>query len=305
MTQIIEIWQPGSGIGIDFANYVITNTGVLTFQGSTGDITLSEGTGISISGTTINVTVDNTYIILNGSGKVTINLTENYSWSGTHTFTSSANLPVFNYGAEMQGVFNSAIGFIGNASILSGGFGNTGIVGLLGSGAYNASDIDFFIQDGTTNTPVLDFIFYDVNNSTTSIIAQLDYKGNFNATGIVTQNDQPLGVIVASTYDPSGNSVSSGASLLSFTASAGHLYVVAVQGVWNPGVDWQWQVTSSDGVAGQSLTISSATFASGDLNAFFTCSITTSTSGGTITVSPYAGTSSGTIWFSASIIQVY
>ena len=305
MTQIIEIWQAGSGIGIDFANYVISNSGVLSFQGSTGDITLTEGTGISISGTTINVTIDNTYIILNSTGNVTINLTENYTWSGTHTFTGSGNIPVFEFGAEMKGTFQSAIGFTGHASLLTNGFGATGIMGLLGSGHYNDSDIDFFIQDSSTNTPVLDFVFYDVNGGTYSLLAQLNYNGNFNAAGIITQNNQPLGVIVASTYDPNGNSVSSGASLLSFSASAGHLYVVAVQGVWNPGVDWQWQVTSSDGVAGQALTLLSASFASGDLDAFFTCTITTSTSGGTITVSPYAGTSSGTIWFSASIIQVY
>ena len=98
---------------------------------------LQRKVNISILAGNDNITlslIDNTYIILNSTGNVTINLTENYTWSGTHTFTGSGNIPVFEFGAEMKGTFQSAIGFAGHASLLSNGFGAPGIMGLLGRG---------------------------------------------------------------------------------------------------------------------------------------------------------------------------
>ena len=76
-----------AGTGVSISGLTITNAGVLSFQGSTGDIALTAGTGVSISGLTIDVLIDNTYIILSGSN-LTVNLTENYNWTGAHSWTN-------------------------------------------------------------------------------------------------------------------------------------------------------------------------------------------------------------------------
>ncbi len=57
-SNIVYSVTPGTGIGITRGQHpTITNTGVTSLQGQTGDVTLTAGSGISISGTTITNTV--------------------------------------------------------------------------------------------------------------------------------------------------------------------------------------------------------------------------------------------------------
>lgn len=53
MSYMVNPLQAGTGLSIDWTTFQLHNTGVLSFQGSNGDITLVEGAGVSISGLTI------------------------------------------------------------------------------------------------------------------------------------------------------------------------------------------------------------------------------------------------------------
>lgn len=125
--------QISIGGGLSVAGGQLTNTGVLSVQGTTGNVNLTAGGGISINGTTISnsgiVSVASsspTIVVTNdGSGNITL------SGSGAGTVSSpggtTGSLPVF---TGAQTIADSVVSQSGTTITVSGGLNVTGSVGL-------------------------------------------------------------------------------------------------------------------------------------------------------------------------------
>jgi hypothetical protein len=129
------------GAGLGASGQQLTNTGVLTVQGQTGDVSFAAGTGITLNGTT--VTNDGVISILPGSPNITVSddgngsITIGLSGAGSGTVTSSGGaagtIPLF---TGSQNIENSIITQSGLAVTIAGSLnlGNALTVGNGGTG---------------------------------------------------------------------------------------------------------------------------------------------------------------------------
>ena len=196
----------GSGINASAETGAITvaNTGVLSFQSLTGDIALTAGSGVSISSLTINVIVDNTYILINDSNNITINLAQNYAWTGIHTFTAESVF-IHPTGTTMPtipaGTF--ALTGISNESIL----------------AFNTSTVTFYFDNFGTLKPLLSLVAtQDTANgehySMINLASSTFFGGNFFTTLTTTATSWTILTQMGMIYESGATSgISNGTNL--------------------------------------------------------------------------------------------
>ena len=157
-----------AGQGISVSGYTVTNTGVLSLQGSTGALSLTAGTGIGISSLTITNTgvtslVAGTNVSLSAAtGAVTVSVVNAPTFSGIVTMEGGATFP---------GVASSNTATVENSPTID----------LLGSYWNGTASIPYgsrlyWVQSATTPAGRLSFNLN--NNGTITEVFAIDQAGN-------------------------------------------------------------------------------------------------------------------------------
>ena len=176
MTILTNPFRAGSGIDINYNTGTIANSGVLSVDSNTGNLSLSAGTGISISGLTItNTGVDSlvagTGISLSGStGSVTVTNSGVTSFQGdTGSISLSAGT-----GISISGL---TISNAGVTSLQS----ETGALSLTAGTGISISGLTI------TNTGITSLTAGNgISVSGSTIAMSGSYSGNFTASGLGT-----------------------------------------------------------------------------------------------------------------------
>ena len=176
MTILVNPFRAGSGIDINYNTGTIANSGVLSVDSNTGNLTLSAGTGISISGLTItNTGVDSlvagTGISLSATtGSVTVTNSGVTSFQGdTGSISLSAGT-----GISISGL---TISNAGVTSLQS----ETGALSLTAGTGISISGLTI------TNTGITSLTAGNgISVSGSTIAMSGSYSGNFTASGIGT-----------------------------------------------------------------------------------------------------------------------
>lgn len=177
MTILYNPFRAGSGIDINYNTGVIDNTGVLSLDSDTGNLSLSAGTGISISGLTItNTGVDSlvagTGISISGStGSVTVTnagVTSLQGDTGALSLSAGTGISISGLTISNSGV-TSFQGDTGSITLTAGtGISISGLdIGINFSGSYTWSGVQTFTNNITipVNSSTEGTIIYSVNGS--------------------------------------------------------------------------------------------------------------------------------------------
>ena len=216
-----------AGSGVSISGTKISNTGVLSLGGKTGDVKLSAGTGISISDVTItnsgvtSLTGTTNQVTVSGStGSVTLSLPQSIGASSSPSF---AGLTLSNFTSNGGVIYTNASGVL--AQVTAGTStqcllgGTTPAFGACGaeadtfwnqsSGALfpNNATVDLLI--GATATTSAKFAAININSGTPT--ATISANSGNNATyltgdgTLATTNRQSLTIGNSSTYNTTGN----------------------------------------------------------------------------------------------------
>ena len=201
MTILYNPFQSGQGISINYNNGTINNTGVLSLDSDTGNLSLSAGTGISISGLTItNTGVDSlvagTGISISGStGSVTVTnagVTSLQGDTGALSLSAGTGISISGLTISNSGV-TSFQGDTGSITLTAGtGIGisgltisNAGVTSLTGGTGIIVSASTGSIT--ITNSGIIGLSAGDgitVSGSTISMSGS--YSGNYNISQALT-----------------------------------------------------------------------------------------------------------------------